>query len=82
MANITIDGTEHDIEDLSDETKRQLTSLQFVDAEINRLQMSLAALQTARNTYASAVRGTLGDQSGSEDPDSIEIEGENITFDE
>lgn len=34
MAIITIDGKEYDVETLSDETKAQLGSLQYVDSEL------------------------------------------------
>jgi hypothetical protein len=59
MSTISIDNKEYKLEDLSEETKAQLVSMQFVDAEINRLQAQLAAMQTARNAYAQAVSGLL-----------------------
>ena len=57
--NITIDGQGYDLASLSDEAKSQLASLQFVDAEVARLQAQMAALQTARNAYALALRQLL-----------------------
>jgi hypothetical protein len=57
--NITIDNQGYDLSDLSDEAKAQLASLQFVDAEIARLQAKMAAFQTARNAYAMALRQLL-----------------------
>lgn len=59
MSKVTIDNKEYDTEDLSDEAKAQLQSLQFVDAELVRMQMKLAILQTARNTYAKALQNAL-----------------------
>ncbi|MDG2422300.1 MAG: DUF6447 family protein [Gammaproteobacteria bacterium] len=80
MANITIDGTEYDFDDLSDEVKAQLGSIRFVDAEIQRTKLTLAALQTARNAYGKAVQDVLGEGSAGEEE--IEILGDNITFDD
>jgi hypothetical protein len=61
MAKITIDEKEYEIEDMSDEAKAQLQSLQFVDGEITRNQLKAAALQTARNAYAQALHAALED---------------------
>ena len=44
MAKITIDGKEYDVDTLSDETKAQLGSLQYVDSELARLQAQAATL--------------------------------------
>ena len=46
--SITIDGIEYEMATFSDEARAQLASLQFVDAELNRLQAQAAILQTAR----------------------------------
>jgi hypothetical protein len=59
MAKITIDEKEYETDDMSDEAKAQLQSLQFVDGEISRNQMKAAALQTARNAYAQALQQAL-----------------------
>ena len=69
MATITIDDLEYSVEDLSDSAKAQLASLQAVDQKIIDAQQNLAILQTARNTYASALREHLPDQ-GSDDTES------------
>ncbi|MEC8159153.1 MAG: hypothetical protein VX095_07810 [Pseudomonadota bacterium] len=69
MATITIDDLEYSVEDLSDSAKAQLASLQAVDQKIIDAQQNLAILQTARNTYASALREHLPDRS-SEDTES------------
>lgn len=61
MAKITIDEKEYETDDMSDEAKAQLQSLQFVDNEIAREQMKIAALQTARNAYARALQTALED---------------------
>ena len=59
MAKISIDGTEYDTDQLSDEVKGNLAAMQFTDAEIQRLQAKLAAMQTARVAYARAVQEGL-----------------------
>jgi len=61
MPTITIDGKEYDSDSLSAEAKSQLTSLQLTDAEIQRLQIQLAIVQTARNAYATALKSALSD---------------------
>jgi len=59
MAKIIIDEKEYETDDMSDEAKAQLQSLQFVDNEIAREQSKIAALQTARNAYAQALQKEL-----------------------
>lgn len=83
MATITIDGKEYDVETLSEETKAQLGSLQYVDSELARLQAQAAALQTARIAYGRALKETLEKgKAPQEDEVSIEGLGESIQFDE
>jgi hypothetical protein len=59
MSNITIDNKEYDLNLLSDEAKAQLASIQFVDAELVRLNAKAAALQTARMAYGKALQAAL-----------------------
>tara|TARA_B110000211_G_C13714194_1_gene393101 strand:- start:34 stop:225 length:192 start_codon:yes stop_codon:yes gene_type:complete len=59
MAKITIDEKEYETDDMSDEAKAQLQSLQFVDNEILREKLKTASLQTARNAYAQALQAAL-----------------------
>jgi hypothetical protein len=59
MTTVTIDGKDYDTEDLSEEALAELGSLQYVDAEIARLQAQTAAMQTARNAYARALQSLL-----------------------
>ncbi len=59
MPTIKIDGKDYDLDQLSTEAKAQLASLQFVDAELARLQAQAAALQTARMAYAKALQAAL-----------------------
>ena len=83
MATITIDGTEYDVETLSDESKAQLGSLQYVDSELARLQAQAAALQTARIAYGRALKETLEEgKAPEEDEANIEGLGDSIQFDD
>jgi len=83
MATITIDGKEYDVDTLSDETKAQLGSLQYVDSELARLQAQAAALQTARIAYGRALKQTLEEgKAPEEDEVSIEGLGDSIQFDD
>lgn len=59
MTTITIDNKQYDLDSLSGDAKAQLASIQFVDAELVRLQAQVAALQTARNAYAKALTEAL-----------------------
>lgn len=59
MPTIKIDEKEYDLDQLSDEAKAQLASLQFVDAELIRLNAQAAVLQTARSAYSQALNEAL-----------------------
>jgi len=59
MATIKIDDKDYDVDKLSDEAKNQLISIQFVDAELQRLTAQAAVFQTARMAYANALKEVL-----------------------
>ena len=59
MPTIKIDDKEYDLDQLPDEAKAQLASLQFVDSELQRLNNQAAVLQTARASYAKALNEIL-----------------------
>jgi len=59
MPDITVDGRTYDLMTLSEAARQQLTNLTTVDDEIRRLQGQLAIYQTARNTYAAALKAEL-----------------------
>ncbi len=59
MANITIDGKEYNLDDLSSTCKEQLASLQFAQNEIKRLEGQLAISKTAAAAYSSALKSEL-----------------------
>ncbi len=66
MPTINIDGRAYELEQLSIEARSQLQSMQFVDAELARLQAQAAALQTARMAYAKALQAALPAMGGND----------------
>ena len=59
MAKIKLDDVEYDTEDMSDNAKAQLASLQFNEAHINRLKNELAIADTAKIAYVNALKREL-----------------------
>lgn len=59
MATITIDGKDYNLDDLSNDAKAQIASMQFVDSELERLNAKSAVLNTARMAYAKALTELL-----------------------
>ncbi|MFI3158413.1 MAG: DUF6447 family protein [Methylococcaceae bacterium] len=59
MKLIKIDEKEYDLDKLSEGAKTQLTNLQFVDAELQRINAQSAVLQTARVAYSRALNELL-----------------------
>ena len=51
MANVNIDGKDYEFDDLSDQAKAQLVSLQFVQGELKRLEAQIAVFKTAEVGY-------------------------------
>ena len=59
MPIIKIDNKEYDFDTLPQQAREQLQALQYVDAEIQRLQAQMAAMQTARIAYGKALQEAL-----------------------
>jgi len=59
MPIIKIDDIEYNTEDLSDNGKAQVASLQFLDAQMTKLQSEIAVYQTARNSYIAALKAEI-----------------------
>ena len=59
MATVSIDGKEYDSDDLNEEAKKQLASIQFVQGEIKRLNALIAVSQTALAAYSSALKSAV-----------------------
>ena len=56
---VTIDEKEYSVDALSDEAKSHLNSVQLADQKIAQLRTEIAMIQTARNTYAEALKTSL-----------------------
>ena len=59
MPKITVDDLEYNTEDLTDNGKAQLASLQFLEVQMNKLRSEIAVYQTARNSYISTLKAEL-----------------------
>ena len=59
MPKIKIDDIEYNTEDLSENGKAQLASLQFLEVQMNKLKSEIAVYQTARASYVSALKAEL-----------------------
>ena len=59
MPKVTIDGIEYNSEDLSDNGKAQLASLQFLEVQMGKIRSEISVYQTARNAYIAALKPEL-----------------------
>jgi cell division protein ZapA (FtsZ GTPase activity inhibitor) len=57
--NLNIDGDEYNINDLSDEAKAHIASIQFVDTQLQQLNNEWAVADTARIGYSNALKQEL-----------------------
>ena len=79
MAKFNFDNREYDTDKISDQAKNTLGALQFVDAEIQRLQGRIAAMQTARMVYANGLKQELEKGTQTAAP-KIDISNDTIKF--
>ena len=61
MPSIKIDGKDYDLDQLSDESKQQVSSLQFVQNEVKRLNAQIAVYNTAAAAYSAALKNAISD---------------------
>jgi len=81
MEKFNIDGQEYTKEELGEENLATLRSLQWVTAEIQRHEATIAAYKTAQNTYARVLKGAISKtDSDRSEIEEIEDFGENIEF--
>ena len=59
MPKITVDNIEYNSEDLSDNGKAQLASLQFLEVQMKKIRAEIAVYQTARIAYVTALKKEL-----------------------
>ena len=62
MPKITVDDIEYNTEDLSENGKAQLASLQFLEVQMAKIKSDIAVYQTARNSYLNVLKSELGDK--------------------
>ena len=65
MPIISINEIEYDTDDLSEDALAQLRSIEFVEAELSRLNAQIAAMTTAKSAYISALQDILGSEAPS-----------------
>ena len=63
MPKITVDDVDYNTEDLTDNGKAQLASLQFLEAQMQKLKNEISVYQTARNAYVAALKAELAKSS-------------------
>jgi hypothetical protein len=73
MPIIKIDNKDYELDTLPQAAKDQLQSLQFVDAELTRLQAQASVLRTARIAYGKALSEALADVPQSYGGDTIKL---------
>ena len=67
---------------MSEEALVQFQALQFVEHELIRVQMSGAALKTAKNAYIGALKAQLEVEEGESDADDASIDlPDDLVFD-
>ena len=59
MPKITVDGIEYNTEDLTDNGKAQLASLQFLEVQMNKLKNEIAVFQTVKQAYIGALKAEV-----------------------
>ena len=59
MAEIKINGKDYDLETLSENAKKQIVSLQFVQNELQKLNAQIAAYKTAEAAYSKALENEI-----------------------
>jgi hypothetical protein len=59
MPKIKVDDIEYNTEELTDNGKAQLASLQFLEVQMSKLQNEISVYQTARNAYVAALKVEL-----------------------
>jgi hypothetical protein len=70
MPKITIDGTEYHTEDLSENGRAVLESLQFTEMQLQKVSKELKIYQLAQQTYAAALKVEVQKEQLAEDPSS------------
>ena len=56
---VTVGGTDYVVDDLSEEGKRLVTSIKFVDQELASTEARIAVLTTAKAAYLASLKQEL-----------------------
>ena len=59
MPKITVDNIEYNTEDMSDNAKAQLASLQFLEVQMKKIKSEIAVYETAKNAYIQFLKAEL-----------------------
>ena len=59
MPKITIDDVEYNSEDLSENGKAHLASLQFLQVQMKKIESEIAVYKTARTAYIATLKAEL-----------------------
>lgn len=59
MATVNINGQEYNTDEMSDEAKATVISLQFVQAELRKLEAQIAVHKTAEKAYALSLKESM-----------------------
>ena len=59
MPKITIDDIEYNTEDMSDNAKAQLASLQFLEVQMTKIKSEIAVYETAKSAYIQSLKSEL-----------------------
>lgn len=59
MPKITIDDIEYNTEDMSDNAKAQLASLQFLEVQMKKIKSEIAVYETAKSAYIQSLKTEL-----------------------
>lgn len=59
MPKFTVDGIDYNTEDLSDNGKAQLASLQFLEFQMRKIKDEIAVYNTAKASYIAGLKAEL-----------------------
>ncbi len=59
MAIISIDNKEYDTDTLNEDAKGNVSSIQFIDAELLRINATVSVLKTAKMAYSKSLQSHL-----------------------
>ena len=59
MPKFTVDGIEYNTEDLSENGKAQLASLQFLEFQMRKIKDEIAVYNTAKASYIAGLKAEL-----------------------